>query len=161
MWDNADPDTGLWRIGCQDGTKSLWEHMAGTFHYLFNHEYAHMPLRYPEKLLDSCIKMYREMPLKSFGKHAGFIEIDWTYCMTRSMQQTPHRFEEARACLEEFAQKYAENFLQLDYETNENLNDLHCLFGAVCCFAELQRALRGKLYSEIPLKLVLDRRPFI
>jgi len=31
----------------------------------------------------------------------------------------------------------------------------------VCAFAELQRALRGKLYSEVPMKLVLDRRPFI
>jgi len=161
MWDNADPDTGMWRIGCQDGTKSLWEHMAGSFHYLFNHEYAHMPLRYPDKMIDSCIHMYRNEPRKGFGQRAGFMEIDWIYCMTRAMQQTPHRFWEARACLEDFAEKFVYNFEHADWENDKNLNDLHALFGSVCAFAELQRALRGKLLSDVPMKLVLDRRPFI
>ena len=40
-------------------------------------------------------------------------------------------------------------------------NDLHCLFGSTCCLAELQSALPGKLISSKPLRLVLDRRPFI
>jgi hypothetical protein len=35
------------------------------------------------------------------------------------------------------------------------------LFGAVCALAELQRALPGEIRSERPLRLVLDRRPFI
>ena len=42
-----------------------------------------------------------------------------------------------------------------------NENDLHSVFGTVCCLAELQRALRGSIITEKPLKLVLDRRPFI
>ncbi len=42
----------------------------------------------------------------------------------------------------------------------------HCvaaleLFGAVCCLAELQLALPGEIISSVPLKNVLDRRPFI
>ena len=45
--------------------------------------------------------------------------------------------------------------------TDDGLNDLHALFGAVCCLAELQAALPGEITSEKPLKLVLDRRPFI
>lgn len=161
MWENADPETGLWRIGCQDGTRPLWEHMAGSFHYLFNHEYAHMPLRYPDKLIDSCIHMYRNVPRPSFGRMVGFMEIDWIYCMTRAMQQTPHRFYEAKACLEEFAASFIAYLEGEDWENHPGLNDLHTLFGAVCALAELQRALRGKLYSKKPLKLVLDRRPFI
>lgn len=161
MWDNADPDTGLWRIGCQDGTRPLWEHMAGSFHYLFNHEHAHMPLRYPDKLIDSCIHMYRNIPRPSFGRMVGFMEIDWVYCMTRAMEQTPHRFYEAKECLEEFAVSFVSYLGNEDWDANHDLNDLHMLFGSVCALAELQRALRGKLYSKIPLKLVLDRRPFI
>lgn len=160
MWENADPDTGLWRRGCQDGTMRLWDHMAGTFHYLFNHEHAHMPLRYPDKLIDSCIKMYKEDFRKGFYESVSFIQIDWVYCLTRAMQQTPHRFCEAMECLEEFAVNFFENWETRDYTTH-NINDLHALFGSVCCMAELQRALRGKIYSETPLKLVLDRRPFI
>jgi len=161
MWDNADPETGLWRIGCQDGTRSLWEHMAGSFYYLFNHEYAHMPLRYPEKLIDSCIHMYLDTPWEKFGETAGFIEIDWIYCMSRAMEQTPHRFYEARECLKDFTEKFVTNFLAADWDTDPGLNDLHILFGTVCAFAELQRTLRGKLPTKRPLRLVLDRRPVI
>ena len=50
---------------------------------------------------------------------------------------------------------------KIDYEKDENFNDLHLLFGAVCCLAELQMALPGKILSSKPLRLVLDRRPFI
>ena len=41
------------------------------------------------------------------------------------------------------------------------LNDLHALFGALCCLADLQTALPGLIRTERPPKLVLDRRPFI
>ena len=50
---------------------------------------------------------------------------------------------------------------QLDYEKDAGFNDLHALFGSVCCMAELQSALPGKIISAKPLRLVLDRRPFI
>ena len=35
------------------------------------------------------------------------------------------------------------------------------LIGAVCALAELQLALPGKIETTVPLKIVLDRRPFI
>ena len=35
------------------------------------------------------------------------------------------------------------------------------LFGYLCAFAELQQALPGSCVTDRPLKLVLDRRPFI
>ena len=38
---------------------------------------------------------------------------------------------------------------------------MHRLFGSICALAELQAALPGELRSDKPLKLVLDRRPFI
>ncbi|MBE6612789.1 MAG: hypothetical protein E7632_09890 [Ruminococcaceae bacterium] len=163
LWENADPETGFWRKGCQDGTRPIWHHMAGSFHYLFNHEHTHMPLRYPEKVIDSCLDMYknRRNEHPSFGKTAGFMEIDWIFCLTRAKAQTPHRWEEATAALEAFAAEYAQFWMNADFETDKNLNDLHMLFGAVCALAELQRDLRGRILTEKPLKLVLDRRPFI
>ena len=63
--------------------------------------------------------------------------------------------------MEDFAEKYMLYWQNVDYDTDKNINDMHELFGGVCALAELSRALRGKLYSEVPLKLVLDRRPFI
>jgi hypothetical protein len=69
------------------------------------------------------------------------------------------------ACLEDFAEKFVGYMTKEDYFVNNRFNDmfqdLHCLFGSACCLAELQQTFRGKLISDKPLKLVLDRRPFI
>jgi hypothetical protein len=77
------------------------------------------------------------------------------------MRQTPYRFEEAKEELEKYAEKYVAFMNGIDYENDEEFNDLHMLFGAVCCLAELQMALPGKILTSKPLRLVLDRRPFI
>lgn len=167
FWDNTDPETGLWMrplyldIECR---APLYYYMAGSFHYLFNHEYAHMPLRYPARMIDTCLALYadidRALPI-TFARNANFIEIDWIYCLSRASRQTPHRFEEVRAALEDFAVRQLHFWEHVDWEHEDSVNDLHTLFGGVCGLAELQQTLRGKLPSDIPLKLVLDRRPFI
>ena len=77
------------------------------------------------------------------------------------MRQTPYRFDEGKAALEVFAERYLEMMYAINPLTDKHFNDLHCLFGAVCCLAELQSALPGKILTTKPLKLVLDRRPFI
>lgn len=164
FWDNADPITGMWRKGYagDPSTCRSFIHMAGTFHYLFNHEYAHMPLRYPEKLIDTCIEMYdRDHVRKDFGRHADFLEIDWIFCLTRASRQTPYRFEDVRSRLRDFTAGYIDFWRTADWEKDETINDLHMLFGGVCALAELQQTLRGELITDKPLKLVLDRRPFI
>lgn len=53
--------------------------MAGSFHYLFNHEYAHMPLRYPDKVIDSCIEIWDGNNWNDFARYMGFIDIDWVF----------------------------------------------------------------------------------
>jgi hypothetical protein len=165
LWQNTDPETGLLagkslpRV-THSGTTTMVPHMAGTFHYLFNMQWARRPSRYPERLIDACLAMYqeRQFPL---GQRIGFAEIDWFYCMNRSLRQCNHRFEESRAAIEALGQELSEYVLALDPETDDGLNDLHALFGNLCAFAELQQALPGLVATDRPLKLVLDRRPFI
>lgn len=164
FWDNADPETGFWRAGDYQAEEHapLYQFMAGGFHYMFNHESAHMRIRYPERIIDSCIQLYQENSIgKVFAKTAGFLEIDWIYCLTRACEQTHYRYDEVKASLRQFTKEYMEFWNNVDWETNESVNDLHLLFGGVCALAELQRVLRGELRSDKPLKLVLDRRPFI
>lgn len=48
-----------------------------------------------------------------------------------------------------------------DPATDDGMNDLHMPFGTVCALAELQRALPGDDVMTRPLRLVLDRRPFL
>ncbi|HTL53457.1 MAG TPA: hypothetical protein VL860_12855 [Planctomycetota bacterium] len=165
LWNQADPATGLWRVNCvaplpHSGGTTRFPHLAGTFHYLFNLEYAHQPLRYPAALVDTCLQMVEADPF-ALGQSVGFAEIDWVYCLNRGLRQSGHRFGEAQTALRTFAEKYIPFLTSLDPATHDGLNDLHCLFGAVCCLAELQAALPGELITDRPLKLVLDRRPFI
>lgn len=163
LWNEADPETGLWRKGnVQDGVASIYNHMASTFHYLFNHEYAKRPLHYPEKLVDTCLDMYYEHLLRdSFGKSVGFLEIDWVYCLNRAIRQSGYRYADGKAAMKKFAKEYIEYLYSIDKERDNAWDDLHCLFGAVCALAELQQALCGYIITDKPLRLVLDRRPFI
>ena len=158
-YEHTDPETGFPFFGAVKKAP-LYEYMAGGFHYFFNHEAEHRPMRYPEKVIDSCLQLMKSTD-GPFMKHCGFIEIDVVYCLTRAMRQSPHRFHEAKAALEDFAEEFFDMMLHLDYEGDRLFNDLHSLFGSVCCMAELQSALPGKIISSKPLRLVLDRRPFI
>lgn len=159
MWEHTSPETGFIAFG--EANPPLYESMAGGFHYFFNHEAEHRPMRYPEKVIDSCIELISRRDASILTSHCGFIEIDVVYCLSRAMRQSPHRFFEAKTVLESFADEYIKMIDGLDDKTDESFNDLHFLFGACCCLAELQSALPGKIVSSRPLRLVLDRRPFI
>lgn len=159
---HTDAATGLLRAGCVDATdaSTIFPHLAGTFHYLFNIQHERHPLAAPEALVDTCLRFTTDhsYPL---GERVGFAEIDWVYCLNRAVRQCGHRFTEARDALRGFADRYISFLTGLDPTTHERLNDLHLLFGALCCLAELQNALPGHIQTDRPLKLVLDRRPFI
>jgi hypothetical protein len=162
---NADPETGFWRRGAMgpvehDGTYTLFPHLAGSFHYLFAMQYERAPLAYPERMIDSCLSLFADdvFPL---GRAVGFAEIDWVYCLNRASRQTPHRFDERTQALKTFAGKYVDYLRSIDPDDEPTIRDLHLLFGVLCALAELQAALPGFLQTERPLRLVLDRRPFI
>jgi hypothetical protein len=160
----VDPPTGLLRRGCVPGTPEgeplLFPHLAGTFHYLFNFEHARRALPHPEALVETCLRIF-EGGLFPFSRFVGFAEIDWVYCLTRSLRRCDHRSEDARRALAVFAEQHLAFLTHLDPETDDGLDDLHALFGTVCALAELQSVLGERLGSDRPLRLVLDRRPFI
>ena len=160
--DNFDPETGFLRrgfVGRRDSAR-LYAHMAGTFHYLFNYEYMKRPMPYPDKTVDSCIKLWNERSdIPRFCREVSFLEIDLAFCLNRARRQTSHRFDEASSVLADFAADFIGWLGTLDYKVA--FRDLHGLFGCVCALAELQSAVPGLIVSEKPLRLVLDRRPFI
>ena len=159
--EHADPSTAL---GLKDrrGDAPLYCQLNGWFHYLFNHEYARQPIPYPERVIDSCIDLYRKKQLSdNFNAEIGFKEIDWIFAMNRASRQTPHRFREVKNYLKDCADHFIPYMEGLDPDTDEGMNDLHMLFGAVCALAELQLALPGYIETDVPMKIVLDRRPFI
>jgi len=160
----TDPATGLLRSGrvpdLGERGELAFPHLAGTFHYRFNAEHARRPWPHSARLIDTClaIESRRLFPFCSF---VGFAEIDWVYCLSRSSRHTPHRFDQGRAALRRLAHRYLGFLGGIDLERDDGPNDLHALFGALCAVAELQQALPGLIRTEHPLRLVLDRRPFI
>lgn len=162
----TDPATGLLRRGVVrppgDRSGDIWRFpwLAGTFHYLFNQQHARRAHPSPAALIDTCLDL-RARELYPLCAHVGFAEIDWVYCLHRASRQSAHRFAEVRRALRDFARVYVAFLGGLDPDEDPGLDDLHALFGAVCALAELQQALPGELSSRRPLRLVLDRRPFI
>lgn len=171
LWENADSQTGMWKSGAiGKGNALTYTYMGSAFHYLFNLQYAKMPLRYPEKMIDTCIELYKNKQIgekdrryfnTEFGRYIGFLEIDWIFCITRARRQCGYRFDECSEYLREFAENYIDWLYSIDHKTHDDFNDLHMLFGTTCALAELQSTLPGEFKTNKPLRLVLDRRPFI
>ena len=128
LYDNADEETGFWKSGIADKAPrtslrypngkdmpdAIYSYMAGGFHYIFNHEYAKMPLRYPEKIIDTCIQMYENGYLpSSFGKNINFIEVDWVYSINRASRQTAYKREKVVELIYDFAEKYIKYLILL------------------------------------------------
>ena len=160
---HVDPKYGMSLSGSVDGgTRPACEHLNGGCPYMFNYHFARRAYPRPERLIDTCLKLYEDNALgESFGKGVNFREIDWVFALNRTAMQTGYRFGESREALRDFAGRYLPWLESLDEDTHDHWNDLHMLFGAVCAVAELQIALPGELRSAYPLRPVLDRRPFI
>ena len=158
---STDPATGLLRRGHLPGQHADagdWtQHLGSTFHYVFNYAAARRPLPRPAALVDACLDRFNA---GVYARTTAFIYADWVYCLSRGLRQSGHRFAEAQAALRGTARVAVEHLTSLDPHT-KNLNDLHTLFGVWCALAELQTAVPGLIRTTRPLKLVLDRRPFI
>lgn len=157
---NAAPETGLWRTGMLEGAPRF-HYLASTFHYTFNYEHARRALPYPEALLDTCIRAYRDGACIDFAKEVGWADIDFAYLLARVQRRAGTRFSETQQILREIADGLIGQLLRMDPDTAETLNDLNTLFAIVCALAVLQDALPGYIRTSRPLKLVLDVRPFL
>lgn len=160
MDSNADPVTGLWKKDALEGADPF-AYLAGTFHYVFNYEYAKRALPYPKELLETCIQAYRSGLCPDFTASVGWFDIDYTYMLSAAQRRAGGRYEETKKILKEIADGMIPQLLAMDPETSETLNDLHTLFALLCALAVLQDELPGYIRTSKPLNLVLDKRPFL
>ncbi len=165
-WFNAeaDPDTGMWRRGRMlpvDEWPGLFSNLGGSFHYHFVYDYFRQPWPYPDRVIDTSLSLLYDSAGSFAETEIGFKDIDLVFCLSRARRQTAHRFDEVGAALSLLADRVAALLRDPDYLASDHLDDVHTTFGAVCTVAELQRAVPGSLGTPVPLRLVLDRRPFI
>lgn len=158
---NCDPETGVWaKDPLENFTKRF--RIGDTFHFLFNYSHFHEPIPYPDRLIDTCLSAWKDGEFEaSFGRQFHYIEMDWAYCLNRASRQTDHRFWEIKDVLANFAEGYVRWLTDTDWRGVPDADDLHLLFGVTCCLAELQKAIPDRVRCDLPLRLTLDRRPFI
>jgi len=67
MWDNADPDTGMWRIGCQDGTYAIGVegNLTAVLHYHKNIPGSVVMILLPFKECAADIRLLLKLELSS------------------------------------------------------------------------------------------------
>lgn len=160
--EHCDPEYGFGRTGTVGNPLPAAYHLFDWFHYLFNHHGSNRPFPRVERLIDTCITLYRKNLLpESYGKRIGFWEIDLIFSLHRATRQTAYRFEESRELLREHGYRYLKWLCATPPSARRGWEDLHMVFGTACAVAELQLAFPGEFETDIPLKNVLDRRVFI
>lgn len=59
---------------------------------------------------------------KGFGEMCSFREVDWVFSLNRAAA-VPHRFDEGKAALRDFAKGFTAYLLRADEETDKSLDD--------------------------------------
>lgn len=160
----VSPETGLWRRGAMLPMRvspGLFGNMAGSFHYHFNYVSARRPLPRPERVIDTCLALLEQSPVDVAETGVVFKDIDWIFCVNRAERESGYRRDDVVSALELVSDRAAALLTDKAHLTSERFDDLHEIFGGLCAIAELQQALPGSIRTPKPLRLVLDRRPFI
>lgn len=164
LHEETDPITGLWRKAAmqQAASAPLFHHLASSFHYLFNLNYRHRKMRYPNAWIDTCLQLHNanEIPLKADA--LSFVELDVLYTLIVAAEQTDYRSEELQAMTHAICKHLLHSIESLSYGSdNDVFEDLHELCGTTCALALVQSVMPEQIDSDRILLKVLDRRPFI
>jgi hypothetical protein len=166
-----DPQTGFLRRGVSnpragsahaDDVATLLPKMAGTFHFHFVYNHFHRPFPFPEAMIDSTLRLQLDSGTFASPSDFGFADLDAAFTLGRALRQCGHRFAEVMTALERLAAAavaWANDPKWL--ESQPNLDNTHVMAGVVFCLAELQTLVPGLIESPMPMRSVLDRRPFV
>lgn len=158
---HLDPASGMFGDG-KPPTGDL-DQIGGTFHYAFLYEWANRPLPHPEARIDAVLALQREDGLWD-PANPFWLTLDGVYLLTRAVRRSGHRRAEVDAAVRRSLDAVA--LLALDEEarpvTFGASMGSHTLVAVVSLLAEAQQHLGAdEVVSDLPLRLVLDRRPFI
>ena len=156
-----DPHNGL--MGKDKPRDGDAEQIGGTFHYsfLYQHFNRHMP--YPRQRIDTVIRLQRTDGYWMEKNHL-WMTLDAVYLMTRTLRYCPHRFDDVRAVVRRVMDILLRDVFSAEGRKTTFTGKLavHSLTAVISIAAEAQQFLGAQeIITERPLRLVLDRRPFI
>ena len=139
------------------------DQVGGTFHYSFLYEHFNRHMPFPAARIDAVLGTQQPDGYWRGDNHL-WLTLDAIYLLTRSLRYSAHRYDDVRACLRRLM-----GILMRDLYSPEGRKTalspklpVHSLTAAVSIAAEVQNFLGAQeVITERPLRLVLDRRPFI
>ena len=109
-----------------------------------------------------CIRALRRTgDLPPMGQGLSWNDIDYLYTLRSLQRRTGHRYEDSQAVLREIGAALAASLVELQPADDTGFGDLHTLFAGLCALAVVQESVPGLIRTDKPLRLVLERRPFL
>jgi hypothetical protein len=157
-----DPRNGM--MGIDKPAGGDFDQIGGTFHYAFLYQYFNRQMPFPEKRIDAVIGLQQPDGYWHPTNHL-WLTLDAVYLLTRTLRQQPHRFDEVRAVVRRVMEIFQREVFSPEGRKKTILTGnlpVHSLTAAISLAAEAQQFLGAhEVVTEKPLRLVLDRRPFI
>jgi hypothetical protein len=156
-----DPRNGMLGRAKPAGGDS--DQVGGTFHYHFLYEHFHRPMPFPEARIDAVLALQQP---DGYWHPANrlWLTLDAVYLLTRSVHRAQHRPDDVRRAVRRVLDVFGSDVLSPQGRKRHFGGRLgvHCLTAVVSLLAEAQQFLGSQeVVSGWPLRLVLDRRPFI
>jgi hypothetical protein len=139
------------------------DQIGGTFHYSFLYEHFNRHMPFPEQRIDSVIRLQQTDGYWMQTNHL-WMTLDALFLMTRSLRYCPHRFNDVQAVVRGVMARLQRDVYSPAGRAKTFVGPLavHSVTAAISIAAEAQRFLgAAEVVTERPLRLVLDRRPFI
>jgi hypothetical protein len=156
-----DPHNGLMGRDKPAGGDS--DQIGGTFHYSFLYENFNRHPPFPEARIDTVLRLQLPDGYWMPSNHL-WMTLDAVYLMTRTLRYCPHRFEEVRATVRRLMATLQRDVYSPEGRKKTFVGHLavHSVTAALSIAAEAQKFLGAReVVTDQPLRLVLDRRPFI
>lgn len=156
-----DPHNGL--MGRDKPATGDSDQIGGTFHYSFMYTNFNRFMPYPEQRIDTVLRLQQPDGFWRPDSHL-WMTLDAVYLMTRTLRYTTHRFDDVRDCVRRVMAVMMEEIYSPAGRKKSFTGRLtvHSVTAAINFAAEAQQFLGAQeVITDLPLRLVLDRRPFI
>ena len=156
-----DPNNGL--MGKEKPPGGDSDQIGGSFHYSFLYQNFNRHMPFPEPRIDSVLRLQLPDGYWMTTNHL-WMTLDAVFLMTRTLRYCPHRFDDVCAVVRRVMGILMRDIFSAEgrKQTFTGRLAVHSVTAAISIAAEAQQFLGAKeIVTERPLKLVLDRRPFI
>jgi hypothetical protein len=156
-----DPNNGLMGKGKPAGGD--FDQVGGTFHYAFLYHHFNRRLPYPEKRIDAIIGLQRPDGHWD-ATNRTWLTMDAIYLLTRTVRYCPHRVDEVNATIRRSLDALVREVYSPEARKQAFAGKMpvHTMTCAVSALAEAQQYFGADVViSDWPLRMILDRRPFI